>query len=704
MPLLVARFVLGYSRAIPRLAETAFPHQRQTISSFTRLYYSTFQSHSISSVKTAVQANVPRQVACPEFFKTTTSCTGSLLALAVGLRVSFDPSVLSFRKVHCEARSLVVRESVTPAKVLAKIEQPRESLSSAIWELVKPDLFLLACIVLTAVAAAVVYLQTPVVTGELINVLQLSFTSGALSIQDLNGPAIRLLALLSAQGFFTFAHITLVSLFGEKVAVRLRRDLFSAMVRQDMSFFDDHKSGELVGRLTSDVADFKHTFKQVVTQGLKSITQTVGSAIHLFRISAPLTLTMLATMPILYVLLNVYGAYLRKLSKIGKSLDSVASGLAGEVLSNMKTVRAFASEEREMEHYGAACQEVAEANEYMGFHIGIFQGLTNVSIGCMVLTVLYYGGSLVVRNEMTCGELMTYMLSTQTAQQSLVSLGVLFSQTIKAAASASRVFEFIHLAPNVPLHGGLMLEHVGGDLEFTQVVFRYPTRLDQPVLDRFDLVVPQGTTVALCGPSVASLIERFYEPLEGSIRLDGQELRTLDPSWLRHNVGFINQEPVLFATSIAENIRYGRPEATMEEVKEAARKANAAYFIEGFTDGYDTMVGERGASLSGGQKQRIAIARAILKDPKILILDEATSALDTHSEKMVQEALDLLMKGRTVVVIAHRLSTIRSADKIVVMGRVPGNVLEQGTHDELMANQSAYFRLHSQLSHANPIL
>ncbi|KAI7864759.1 ABC transporter type 1, transmembrane domain-containing protein, partial [Spinellus fusiger] len=504
--------------------------------------------------------------------------------------------------------------------------KPKVSLLKAIWALIQPDLFLFSCIVLTAVAAAIVYLQTPVVTGQLINVLQSSFTTGNLTIQALNAPALRLLALLAAQGFFTFAHITLVTRFGEKVAIRLRSDLFAAIVHQDISFFDSHRSGELVGRLTSDVSDFKHTFKQVVTQGLKSITQTIGSAVQLFRISVPLTMTMLATMPLLYILLNVYGAYLRKLSQQGKILEGHASGMAGEVISNMRTVRAFAAEEREIDHYEQKCQGVAQSNENMGFHIGVFQGLTNVSIGCMVLTVLYYGGSLVVRNEMTCGELMTYMLSTQAAQQSLVSLGVLFSQTIKAAASASRVFEYIHLVPQTPLRNGAVLNTVKGNVQFNDVVFSYSTRNGQVVLDKFSLHIAHGTTVALCGASgsgkstIASLLERFYEPSSGDIQLDGHELSSLDPSWLRQNIGFINQEPVLFATTIAENIRYGRPEATLEEVKEAARKANASSFIEGFSDGYNTMVGERGASLSGGQKQRIAIARAILKNPKVCLL------------------------------------------------------------------------------------
>ncbi|KAJ3207618.1 ATP-binding cassette, sub-B (MDR TAP), member 8, partial [Dinochytrium kinnereticum] len=246
----------------------------------------------------------------------------------------------------------------------------------------------------------------------------------------------------------------------------------------------------------------------------------------------------------------------------------------------------------------------------------------------------------------------------------------------------------------------------------------YPTRLGHLVLDNFNLTIPVGKVVALCGPSgsgkstVGQLIERFYETDAGTVLIDGRDLRELNPSWVREHIGYINQEPVLFATTILENIRYGKPDATMEEVVEAARKANAADFVERFPKGYLTVVGERGATLSGGQKQRIAIARAILKDPKVqtrnpytpvLILDEATSALDTQSERIVQDALEKLMRGRTVLVIAHRLSTIQAADLIVVMtgagkGVKSGNVVESGTHSELMRKRGAYYRLHSRLS------
>ncbi|KAG0190262.1 ATP-binding cassette, sub-B (MDR TAP), member 8 [Apophysomyces sp. BC1034] len=673
-------------RAFPRLAKPCSSVQH-------RVFASTWQFASET-----VRFNVTRRV-CKTASVVFQSRASPFLSLAAGCRLAW-PS-LPIKTVHCEAQPFSpVQKVVLKHPIVRKAPEAGagtpQSLLREIWKLVKPDLLLLGYIIITAVAAAIVHLQTPVITGELINILASSIQTGvgSLAIQDLNGPALKLFGLLSAQGLLTFAHISLVAIFGENVAKRLRVQLFSAIVQQDMCFFDSHRSGELVSRLTADVSDFKHTFKQVVTQGLKSVTQTIGSAVHLFQISASLTLTMLATMPALYILLNIYGAYLRKLSKHGKQLDASAGGVAGEVISNMRTVRAFAAEEREMGHYEEMCARVSSANK--------------ISYDCtlQILTVLYCGGALVVRNELSSGDLMSYMLSTQTAQQSLVSLGVLFGQTIKAAASASRVFEFIHMYPNVPLKGGLVINNVKGDVSFSNVEFYYPSRPEHRILDYFSLDIPQGATVALCGPSgsgkstIAALLERFYEPSGGNVYIDGHDLATLDPSWLRHHIGYINQEPVLFATSILENIRYGRPEATMEEVRDAARKANAESFIESFPDGYDTIVGERGTSLSGGQKQRLAIARAILKNPQILILDEATSALDTHSEKLVQDALDKLMKGRTVLVIAHRLSTIRAADMIVVMGRVPGNIIEKGTHEQLMSYGATYAKLHNQLVNA----
>ncbi|ORY06001.1 hypothetical protein K493DRAFT_333348 [Basidiobolus meristosporus CBS 931.73] len=569
-------------------------------------------------------------------------------------------------------------QSLSRVKATQKIQQAKltgGALTQEIWTLLKKDKLLLIAVIVTAMGAAFVSLLTPLITGDLINVISKSLANlGSAEgvnhlVAELNIPALKLFGLFTAQGVLTFAHIFFVSVLGENLAKRLKENLFQAIISHDIYFFDHHRSGELIERLTTDISDFKHTFKMCITQGLKSITQTVGSAIHLIKISPSLTLIMCSTMPVMYILLNFYGAFLRDLRKKSRIWEGLSSGIAGESISNIRTVRAFAAEEAEMELYNQACEHVAAMNSQFGFHMGLFRGTTIASIGTMVLIVLYYGGSMVARNEISAGDLMTYMISTQNAQRALDSLGGLFGQTLKAMSSASRVFEFIHMEPTTPLTGGLKPDSVNGSIEFRDIYFTYPTRPDHVILENFNLTIPVGKMVALCGPSgsgkstVGALLERFYEPQEGNIYLDGTPISELDPSWIREHVGYINQEPILFATSIFENIRYGKPDATMEEVKEAAEKANAAMFIESFPHGYDTVLGERGVTLSGGQKQRIAIARAILKDPKVLILDEATSALDTHSEKIVQDALEKLMKDRTVLVIAHRLTTIQSAGR-----------------------------------------
>jgi ATP-binding cassette subfamily B protein len=295
------------------------------------------------------------------------------------------------------------------------------------------------------------------------------------------------------------------------------------------------------------------------------------------------------------------------------------------------------------------------------------------------------------------GELTAFLLYTLTVAMSIGALSGLYADFMKAMGASRRVFELLDRVPDLEAKGGLRPERVDGDVRFEGVDFRYPARADTQVLTGVDLAIRPGEVVALVGPSgsgkstVASLVARFYDPDRGRVLLDGTSLRDLDPRWLREQVGAVSQEPVLFATSIAENVRYGRPGASDADVDQALEAANALQFVSGFPEGTETLVGERGVRLSGGQKQRIAIARALLKDPKVLILDEATSALDTESEHLVQEALERLMHGRTTLVIAHRLSTVRDADRVVVLDG--GKVVESGTHDALVARDGLYRRL-----------
>ncbi|XP_041379810.1 LOW QUALITY PROTEIN: mitochondrial potassium channel ATP-binding subunit-like [Gigantopelta aegis] len=548
----------------------------------------------------------------------------------------------------------------------------------------KPTRILKSCkLHFSAVVVAFLNVQLPLTLGQLINVVS--------SLQP---------GIYCLQSIFIFSYITLLSVVGENCAIRMRTRLFQCLLEQDISFFDKHKTGELVNRLSGDVQDFKSSFKLVISQGLKSITQTIGCTISLFIISPQMTALVGVVVPVMIIIGTIIGSGLRQWSREAQSQVALSTAVADEALGNIRTVRAFAMEDKELSLYQQELEQARWFNQRLGYGIAGFQGLTNLAINGMVLLVITHGGLLLATNQITPGALMSFLVTTQTIQRSLANLSVLFGQIVRGMTAGSRVFEYIQLVHNIPVSDGHVIpsNELIGKVEFRNITFSYPSRPDQVVLNDFSLNLPPGQVTALCGLSgagkstVAALLERFYDPDIGSIYIDGCDLCTLDPCWIRGSViGYINQEPVLFATSIMENIRYGRPSASDEEVYEAAKLAKCITLYVKFPAGYKTIVGERGVTLSGGQKQRVAIARALLKDPSILILDEATSALDTQSEKMVQEALDQVSHGRTVLVIAHRLSTIQDADNIAVIHE--GKLKETGTHSTLLNKRGLYYEL-----------
>ncbi|CAL1579470.1 unnamed protein product [Knipowitschia caucasica] len=616
------------------------------------------------------------------------------------LRFLWAPTLLAlsgraFCKVaYCEAD---VNNNTLLKQTGAK-DSPPEFSWLILWEFVKPQLVALIGAVVLAFGAAILNIHIPLMLGELVNVVARYLREQAGNyVQEIRVPALKLLGLYGLQGLLTSGYIVLLSRVGERVAADMRKTLFSSLLRQDVAFFDANKTGQLVNRLTADIQEFKSSFKLVISQGLRSVTQTVGCFISLYLISPKLTGLTVVVLPCLVGGGALIGSLLRKLSRAAQEQVAKATGVADEALGNVRTVKAFAMEDRELQLYALEVDKSCEMNESLGNGIAIFQGMSNVALNCIVLGTIFAGGTLISSNEMSPGDLMSFLVASQTVQRSLASISILFGQVVRGMSSGARVFEYLALQPSIPISvgGRIPFHSLIGRVEFMDVSFSYPTRPGHQVLKKLYLTLPPSKTVAIVGESgggkstVASLLERFYDPNSGVVMLDGLDIRTLDLSWLRGQViGFINQEPVLFGSSIMENIRFGKPEASDAEVVSAAKQANAHGFVTSFPDGYNTVVGERGVTLSGGQKQRIAIARALIKNPSILVLDEATSALDAESERVVQEALDRATRGRTVLIIAHRLSTIQGADLICVMSN--GRIVEAGTHVELLSKGGLY--------------
>lgn len=568
-----------------------------------------------------------------------------------------------------------------------------------------PDVWYLLAAIGAAIIAALVNSELPIYLGNIINVMTKFIEDSAAHsfTSEMRTPVLHLIFLYFAQAAATFTYITLLSHVGERLAARMKCELFHSILRQDMEFFDKTRTGELVDCLTTDIQDFKSAFKLCISQGLRSATQIAGCVISLFIVSSKMTVTMLVVVPGIIVCGTFLGSVLRKISRKAQQQAAKATTIGEEAISNIRTVRAFASEQMETVLFQQQVDETRKLNEQLGFGIGLFQAGTNLFLNGLVLGTLYFGGYLMSTQELNAGNLMSFLVATQTIQRSLTQLSLLFGQFVKGVQAGTRAFQFINMEPKIPLTGGKIIPYhsLVADVKFSDVTFAYPTRPQQVILKDFNLSIPAGKTVAIVGASgngkstIANLLERFYDVDSGIISLGGINIKELDPSWLRgKTIGLINQEPVLFATSVMENIRYGKPSASDEEVYAAAKKANADEFIRNFPNGYQTVVGERGATVSGGQKQRIAIARALLKNPSVLILDEATSALDAESEKVVQQAIDEVTKNRTVLVIAHRLSTVRNADIIVVLSG--GIIVEMGSHDTLLKRKGHYWNLMNQ--------
>lgn len=522
-------------------------------------------------------------------------------------------------------------------------------------------------------------------------------TVSGLGPEKINQVLLGMFALVFVLGLATALRMIIFSLIGERVVVRLRKAAYQSIMRQEVAFFDERRVGELMNRLWGDTAALQGVLSTNIQQGLLQLVTAVGGFAFLVYTSPALTAMSLLIVPVVLVGSTAMGRHIRMLSRDTSDAVAKVAELSAESISGIRTVRSFAAEPKELSRFERALDAAYAVARKRLLGTGSFTGLASMAVLSGVVLVFGYGSRLLVSGELTAGALVSFLVYTMMVMSSLSSLSEVWMDVMRSTGAVERVFELIERVPALPGSGGVQLPKVEGKLELRSVGFTYPSRQDVPVLKGIDLALQPGEVVALVGPSgsgkstIASLLGRLYDPTDGALFLDGHALRELDPSWLRQQIGAVTQEPILFSCSVAENIRYGRVDATDAEVEAAARAANAHDFILRFPQGYQTLVGERGVQLSGGQKQRVAIARAVLKNAPILVLDEATSALDAESEHLVKEALEKLMKGRTTLIIAHRLSTVANADRVLVLDQ--GHVVQSGKHSELASEEGLYKRL-----------
>lgn len=529
----------------------------------------------------------------------------------------------------------------------------------------------------------------PKLIGEIVAVIE------GKSLYTINQVVLVLIGILILQSLFSFGRIYFFSIVSEKSMADIRRTVYSKIISLPVSFFEQRRVGELMSRITADVQALQDVLAFTLAELFRSLATVVVGIIIICFISWKLTIFMLATFPVAIVVAMIFGRYIRKLSKVAQDELASANIIVEETLHSINVVKAFTNESLEVDRYGKALSKVIAAALKAGRFRGGFVSFIIFALFGGIVGVVWYGASLVQGGEMPFSELMTFIFYTMFIGGSIGGLGDMYAQIQKTLGASERLLEILEEKSEVEIKPISPLIPIYGNISFENVQFSYPTRPDMAVLKDISLEVGAGRKIALVGYSgagkstIVQLLMRYYQPQGGRISVDGQNIQTLDITAYRQNIAVVPQEVMLFGGTIRENIAYGKPNATGQEILEAARKANALEFILSFPEQMETIVGERGIKLSGGQRQRIAIARAILKDPKILILDEATSSLDAESEKLVQEALDGLMENRTTIIIAHRLATVRNVDCIYVIK--DGVILETGTHEELVLNENGLY-------------
>ncbi len=542
-------------------------------------------------------------------------------------------------------------------------------------------------------------LAFPKLLGELVD----SSTKGHL-MQDINRLGWMLAGVLVAQSIFSYFRIVLFVNVTEKTLAILRQTIYNHLIKLPMRFFVGRRVGELGSRISSDISMLQETFTTTIAEFIRQIIVIIGGVALLLHTSAKLTVFMLAIFPVVMLIAYFFGRYIRKFSKQVQTQVAEANTIVEETLQGILNVKAFANEFFEMNRYRQKTLQAAGTGMRSGKYRGAFSSFMILGIFGAMVAVIWKGALLISTGEMqSTGELFSFIIYSGFIGGSVTGLAEVYTSIQRCMGATENLLEILD-EPAEPIADSAQLapEHyLSGQIAFDSVSFHYPSREDIRVLKDVSFTIAADQQVALVGPSgagkstIVSLLLRLYDPVEGAITFDGRDGVRLPLTALRAQMAVVPQDVFLFGGNIRDNIGYGKPGSSEEAIIEAARKANAWEFIQRFPQGLDTIVGERGIQLSGGQRQRIAIARAVLRDPRILILDEATSALDSESERLVQDALEKLMAGRTSIVIAHRLSTVRKADKIIVLDK--GQIVEEGTHQELMEMHGGLYKNLSEM-------
>lgn len=590
-----------------------------------------------------------------------------------------------------------------------------------IMDLSRPEMKLIALSAATLGVTSSTTLLLPYLSGQVIDAALIAANSPNAADFDAIPIAGGLFGLTAIAGGGVYVRSLLLSKAANRIVSRLRRRLFASMISQETAFFDLTRSGDMISRLSADAQLVQAAVTTQAVSALRGVVMSTGSAAMLFQTSMPLAVLSLATLPPVLLAARMFGRSFRDRQTMVQRLHAESTAIAEETVNGIKTVKQFGAEMHEVDRYAAAVIKAHDEAISAGKAQAFFDGAVHVAANGAVLMVLGYGGGMVLAGELTAGDLAGFLMYSLLMAGNISSISSTYAETMKSIAAAGRVFQVVDRIPAIPSNfDTIVFRGDTGDLdqgmgandkdttlvqelqcrqlsvEFRDVSFSYPSRDTCVIGPHMALKVKPGEKLSIVGGSgsgkstLAALLTRLYDVSHGCLLIDGQDVRDLDPWVLRECIGVTAQEPILFATTIEENIRYGRFSASREEIYNAARLANVLDFVSDFPDGLGTSVGPRGTQLSGGQKQRVAIARTILKDPRIVIFDEATSALDSESEFAVKKALDTAMEGRTVIQIAHRLSTIQQSDRIAVLKH--GVIKEIGSYSDLIEREDGHFR------------